>query len=137
MASDLMLSRGQLERAYVVRQGKTIAAINDPTGQYRAEIIERVRSADIDKELFAKHMALFASHFGASYDADLLRHYYDLLNESMCTEEFIAAARDAFRAKLYKTELIAFLSEHVRRQREDGPDLMKLSMAEIYKRGQE
>ncbi len=135
MASELVKTRDDLEGAVFVQEGVTTALINDPRSSYRAEVIKRVRAADIDKELFAKHITLLGMHLGATYPPELLKHYYALLNESMCTEEFVAAARDAFRQKLYKSELVAYLTGHVQKQRENGPDLISRGMAEVYGAG--
>lgn len=117
--------------------GSCVALCNHPTTQMSAELIKAARVEPIDKAVFIDCLALYHERFDKEPKKSLLNYYFGEYTFRMGHSEFLAAFRDLMAADVFFAAGWAYVFEHVKKQRRDGPDLISLGMAEAYKRGSE
>ncbi len=117
--------------------GACVARCNHPTTTMSVDQVTAMRKQPIDKMAFTACMALYHDRFDKEPKKSLVTYYFNEFNACMGHTEFLAAFRDLMVADVFFAAGWAYISEHVKRQRKGGPDLMALGMAEAYKRGSE
>jgi len=113
-------------------RGMSVAAYNAPDTPLSAAEIMLLRHEPINEANFKAAMVLFCERFNREISQPLMRYYYQLLGEEMGDAEFRAACRDAMKAELLWQNLVPFLLAHVRKQREEGPDLWLKQLTESH-----
>jgi hypothetical protein len=84
----------------------------------------------IDRHAFAKVMGGFADKIGRALAPETSEMYYDVLSESLTTDEFLAGARIVFRTHAYNVWPPAQLFIDAIKPKEQA----KLSAAEVFER---
>jgi hypothetical protein len=120
-----------LSRGVVRWSGSYIARCNWNGSGMTSSQIQQARAQPIEREAYADAMTLWQERFDREMSAPLMQFNYELLASEMGQTEFVAAFRDAMATKMFFADLIPFLIEHVKKQRDDGPDLWALDFAEV------
>lgn len=116
-------------------KGLTVAPCNRAGTRLKLETIKAMRAEKIDPDEFADAMALICERFDRELSAGLLRQYYAAINEVMGALEFQAAFKDFWGTKMFFADVCPYFINHVKQQRENGPDLGALAFAEATQRG--
>lgn len=132
MASELTVFQGV---GLAKTSAGVAAACNDPVNSMTVSEIEKARREPIDPQAFAVCMTLICSRYEKKSDKALFARFYQRLSVEMGHTEFLAAFYDLEGAEVFYAQVLPYLLKHVRNQRDNGPDLLHLSMAEVYARG--
>lgn len=117
--------------------GLTVARCNHPSTDMAVAEIQAMRAAPIAEGDFADTFTLICERFDRNLSAPLLRQFHKTLSQNMGAEEFAAAYEDFWGTEMFFANVVPYFVNHAKRQRENGPDLIALGMAETYQRGRE
>ena len=108
-----------------------VAPCNSHLSNMSVDARLREREKPISAKEFRGFMALTCERFGRTPSEEYLKHVYRTLNEHMGDSEFRAAAKDAVTKQFNYQDLVPVLVEHVKTQRDEGPDLMALEYGDF------
>lgn len=124
------LTKYQTQGKTRVTDGVTLAPCNNAENKLTVKQIQESRDTPISKEVFTEYMTYLMELHNRQLSKPMIQKMMQKLSENMGNDEFVAACEDALVTRLRFSDLLAFLIEHVQKQREVAPDLMGLDIAE-------
>jgi hypothetical protein len=114
---------------FVKTDGGHVAPCN-VAGMHSYDEILLLRQEPIGVDAMTETLSLACYRFNAALNSALISYYAKILERECGKTEYLAAFEDFMRTKVFFADFLPWILNHVKEQRENGPDLINLSLQE-------